>query len=139
MNRTETAMLLTLCAAFDARTIGEADVKAWADVLASVPFVDAEQAVKNHYGSTDDFIKPSHIKAEVKRIRRDRLDHADASFVPSPVEESFEEYQRALLEHRRAIGDGAEPPEPAELTRPVPARALTTVFRDVVPRHGGAA
>jgi hypothetical protein len=130
MNRYEAGLLLALCSAFDARTVGDADVKAWADVLADIPFDDAQDAVKDHYARETEFIKPAHVIAGVKRIRRDRVEHADASFVPSPEVQSFEDYQRELLEHRRAVGDGAEVERP-ELAVSVPPKAIANTFRSV--------
>lgn len=129
MNRAEAAHLLALCSAFDNRTIGDADVLAWADVLADVPFIDAKTAVKAFYGRETRRVMPADVKAGVRLIRRDRLDRADASFRYLGDPDDTDEYARQLAAHRRAIGDGAEPVMPV-LERDRPSdRELQSVFR----------
>lgn len=129
MNRTETAQLLTLCAAYDSRTIGESDVMAWADVLSWVPYPDAEASVKDHYGRETRRVMPADVIAGVRRIRRDRVEGADASFTFDGDPDDVQGYQRALLAHRKAIGDGAAPPPLPPLTVSVPPKAIASTFR----------
>lgn len=62
MTRAETARLLALCAAFDRRTVGEADVFAWHSVLEDVSFEHGTAAVKAHYADSREWIMPSDIR-----------------------------------------------------------------------------
>ena len=73
MNRSQTAQVLTKIAAFDRRTIGEADVLAWHDVLEPMPFQDCMLAVTAHFTESRDWCMPSDIVGRVKKIRTDRL------------------------------------------------------------------
>lgn len=77
MNLEETTRLLGFCAAFDARTVGKADVIAWNTVVGWMPYSDAEAAVADHYSRETDFIKPAHVIAIVKRLRRTRAEGAE--------------------------------------------------------------
>lgn len=130
MNRAETAQLLTLCAAYDNRTLGDADVLAWAQVLGDLPYTDAQNAVTAHYATETRRIMPADVRAGVRRIRRDRLDHADATFVPSPhAIDNPRRYAEELRDHRRAIGDGTPPPAQPALVRAVRPAELDRVFR----------
>lgn len=129
MNLEETAELLAFCAAFDARTVGNADVIAWNGTVGWVSLGDARTAVAEHYTRETDFIKPAHVIAIVKRVRRDRAEHADASFVFEGDPDDTSAYCRALDMHRRRIADGAQPPRQPELTVSVPPQAIADTFR----------
>ena len=63
MKPSEVAQVLAKCAAFDARTVGEADVAAWTEALHDVPLDTALAAVPAHYRDHEDRIKPSHIRS----------------------------------------------------------------------------
>lgn len=73
MNRSQTAQVLTKIAAFDRRTIGEADVLAWHDVLEPMPFEDCMLAVTAHFTESRDWCMPSDIVGRVKKIHSERL------------------------------------------------------------------
>jgi hypothetical protein len=73
VNRNETIDLLTLCAAYDQRTVGEADVVAWQTVLGLVDARDAGQAVVDHYKSLTRRVMPADVLAGVEQIRLARL------------------------------------------------------------------
>jgi hypothetical protein len=85
VKHSETTILLTKMAAFDQRTIGEADVEAWSEVLtnAKVELVDAMSAVADHFGQTSDRLMPAElIKLSKLSIRKRRL--RDAGDPPMP-------------------------------------------------------
>lgn len=113
-----------------AQKFDEFTADAWHTLLEDVPFGDSLEAVKR-IGRRQPFVAPADVIAEVKVIRRERLDRADASFVYCGDPDDTVEYQRQLQAHRRAIGDGAEPIMPAlERGRPTD-RELQIVFRRV--------
>src|SRR5215470_9546599 len=74
MMKSETATLLAFCAAFDQRTIGDADVLAWTEALSS-PWVpnmgleEAQEAVVEHYRVTSQRIAPADVLKRVKDTR----------------------------------------------------------------------
>lgn len=62
MIASETALLLAVAAAFDARTIGDADVNAWHAALYDTDFATAREAVIAHYRRNDERITPAQIR-----------------------------------------------------------------------------
>jgi hypothetical protein len=73
MTPEEVIDLLTTAAAFDRRTVGEADVIAWQSAVGDLDFPDARDAVVQHYRATRDWIMPSDVRRLVKAIRDARL------------------------------------------------------------------
>ena len=78
MSRSEVARLLAFCAAYDQRTIGEADVLAWAEALDSpwVPNIDtdeAQAAVVAWYRETSQRVNVADVLKRVKADRADRF------------------------------------------------------------------
>lgn len=78
ITRSETAKLLAFCAAYDQRTIGEADVLAWHEALDCpwVPNIDLEEAqvaVVDHYRETSQRINVADVLKRIKTDRADRL------------------------------------------------------------------
>lgn len=133
MTRAETALLLGLCASFDSRTVGEADTLAWHDVLGDLPLHDAKTAVKAHYANTRDWIMPADVRAGVKRLRRDRVEHADVKFEPTCDPDDPRAYIRQLRAHRRAFGDGNPPPESPALEQRLEPKQVAGAFKSVPP------
>jgi len=62
MNRANIARLLGLAAAYDARTIGEADVAAWQLALDGLDVERCKAAVVRHYRESTDRVMPAHIR-----------------------------------------------------------------------------
>lgn len=107
MNRAETAELLTMIAAYDRRKLGEVDVIAWAETLPDVALTDARAVVVEHYAASTDWLMPAHIRAGVKRIRRDRLERAP-QVVPDADPDDPVAWRQALLDGRMRAADGTE-------------------------------
>jgi hypothetical protein len=61
-----------MIAAFNNRTIGEADVIAWQSVLPDVELADAEEAVRRHYAEHTEYLMPAHIRRLVRDIHTER-------------------------------------------------------------------
>lgn len=66
--------VLAKAAAFDQRTVGEADVLAWAEVIGDLDAADALEAVSRHYGETDRRLMPVHIRDQARRVRLERVE-----------------------------------------------------------------
>lgn len=89
MNLAETAVLLAKAAAVDQRTVGEADVRAWQEILAAVDLPDALTAVTRHYAETADRLMPAHVIRHAKAIRADRQ-RLEAKTAPRQLPSRFE-------------------------------------------------
>lgn len=61
MTKSEVALILAKAAAFDARTVGEADIEAWHECIGDLDFTDAMEAVTSHYRHSSDRLMPSHL------------------------------------------------------------------------------
>jgi hypothetical protein len=120
MTPEEVIDLLTTCAAFDRRTVGEADVVAWHSAVGDLDFPDAREAVVRHYRNTRDWIMPADVRKLVKEIREQRLTrHA----VPAPSAELADQpgrYMEAVQDAVRQIARGFS------LPKQIPAKAEPT-------------
>lgn len=67
MLKSETARLLQMCATFDLRTVGEADVEAWHAVIGGLTFEACREAVIEHYAESRDRIMPSDVRGIATR------------------------------------------------------------------------
>ena len=107
LTRSETAKLLALCAAYDQRTIGDADVLAWHEGLQSpwVPNIDpdeAQEAVITHYQETTVRINVADVLKRIKATRLDRLGRG----IPAKRQGTppTEEYLKARAELNARLG-----------------------------------
>lgn len=69
----DAARVLAKAAAFDQRTVGDADIAAWAEALDDIDLGDALAAVTRHYSTSTDRLMPVHvirIAADLVRARR---------------------------------------------------------------------
>lgn len=78
MNRNETVDLLTGIAAFDQRTIGDADVEAWHAVVAPLDCRDAVEAVVLHHKMSPNRIKPFDVVDGCRRLANDRAERENS-------------------------------------------------------------
>lgn len=80
MNPSEAALVLGVAAAFDRRTVGEADALAWSAALPDVTADEARQAVVDHYRDSSDWVMPSHVRRlalAARRAARAAVPHVD--------------------------------------------------------------
>jgi hypothetical protein len=66
--------VLAKAAAFDQRTVGEADVLAWIEVIGDLEAADALEAVSRHYAETDRRLMPVHVLDQARRVRLERVE-----------------------------------------------------------------
>lgn len=105
MTPSQTAELLTFCAAFDRRTIGKSDVLAWHTVLGDIDHAEAHAAVAGHYRTETRWIMPADIRGAVHALHRDRLErHTEAH--PPAGDTGDDAYQAALIAERHAVASG---------------------------------
>jgi len=74
MTPAETAKVLAKAAAYDQRTVGEADVLAWHEIVGDLDFQDALAAVARHYAETDRRLMPVHLRNHANRVRLERVE-----------------------------------------------------------------
>jgi hypothetical protein len=109
VNLTETTALLALVSQImPAQRIDEFTPDAWTLVLADVTFADAQAAVVA-VAKRAPFVAPAEIIAEVKKIRRDRAEHAGPEAIPDADPDDPVAYQRALREGRWRAAEGLKP------------------------------
>src|ERR1700752_1667575 len=74
MNRDKVIDVLTVVAATDRRTVGEADVTMWTAVMGHLPKDLALQAVVDHFREKPGvWLEPGHVVAAARAISRDRI------------------------------------------------------------------
>ena len=113
MNREDIIDVLTAITAVDRRTVGQADVIVWHDIIGDLPKDLALQAVRDHARECPDvWLQPGHIYQRVRAIRRDMLERE-----PDEMREARQErlavkvaQDVAELAAAKAIPD-AEPPK----------------------------
>lgn len=113
MNRSEAALLLGHCAAFDNRTVGEADATAWASALHDVPYDnDARTAVARFYGTPPKdphqrlWIQPHNVRTLRSKIRSARLENFQYEPLPDETPAEFMARYRGQVQ---AIASGRVP------------------------------
>jgi hypothetical protein len=91
VTRAEVVDVLAKCAAFDRRTVGEADVMAWHEVLADLDRDEALAAVTAHYRDSTEWLQPAHIRrlARTAREERRRAIGHDVRALPSRFEDDW--------------------------------------------------
>lgn len=134
MTPTEAVQLVGIVSQISpAQRIDEYTADAWHMLLDDVELADALEAVRI-IGRKQAFIAPAEVLAEVRRIRARRSDGSDATFVYIGDPDDALEYRRQLVAHRRAIGNGYQPPA-IHGGRAMPHRAIANTFRNA---SGGA-
>jgi len=116
MNIAETTNALALAQAFDNRTVGEVNIRAWFSVLVHADAADVMAAIRDHYATTTEWIMPAHILRAVAAMVKTReaspwapgqygVPLADAMpEISGPIDESaISPSVRALLEATRAM------------------------------------
>jgi hypothetical protein len=68
MNLEQVAQALGLAQAYDNRTVGEVNVRAWHAILGDLGAADVMEAIRRHYAEKDEWIMPAHIRRAVERI-----------------------------------------------------------------------
>lgn len=113
--------VLAVAAAFDNRTVGDADCTAWYRVIGHLDQHEAEEAIIAHYTETNDRIMPKDVLSRVGKLRALRIAHAGPESVPDADPDDWRAYQAALREGRFRVASGLKP-------RPV-QQAIEGAFR----------
>lgn len=105
MMASEVAELLGRIAAYDRRTLGEADVLAWHEVLRDIAYDDALAAVVEHFKISREWLMPVDVRMGAKRLRGTRLGVVET--VPDADPDDVPAYLSALREQRVRVATGA--------------------------------
>lgn len=148
VQHSEVSELLGMAAAFDQRTVGSADVEAWAAVLDGIRFVDAREALLEHYKTKRTRLTVADLVEGVRAIRSARIGDRHPPGFPHQLSGDVEaqlRWHRAVL---KAMGDGMEPedaerwvrrqfgiPEDRAALVSRPVEALTRQIGQPVPRR----
>jgi hypothetical protein len=89
MTPDEVIDLLSICAGYDRRTVGEVDVESWIRALddpriPNIGYDECVDAVITHYRETADFVMPAHILTRVKAERASVISRALPAARPEP-------------------------------------------------------
>lgn len=97
MTRDEIINLLSIAAAYDKRTLGEADIAAWSDAAdrGRWSYDMAQDAVKAHYAERAEWLMPSHI---TYRIRSRRAEPPRSSALPQAPQSASNEHQQQVVQ-----------------------------------------
>lgn len=114
MTPAEVSKVLTKCAAYDQRTIGQADVLAWHEVLADVVLADALDAVRRHYRDEYRRAMPADIRRlsrDAKSERRQRERETESGPLPPMLPSRYEphagDYAKPTLERTAQVRNAA--------------------------------
>lgn len=109
MNLAETNDLLTFVAVYDNRRFDDATVMAWYPIFKDLPLNDCQAAVIKHFGTSDAYLMPFHIRqgaTEIDRerrrqIREERERQAQLAIEADPTRRDRSEEVRALIARLR--------------------------------------
>ena len=106
MKPSEAVILTRLVkAACPQQVIDDYTPDAWFDLLGDLSFDDCRAAVVA-VGQRQPFIAPAEIRAEVRRVRRDRIDRAIPAAPPAELADNPGRYRAELKAQIRRIADG---------------------------------
>lgn len=131
--------VLSKCAAFDRRTVGEADAIAWADAIGDLPCRDALDAVAAWYRDHREFVMPSDIRTLVEDIQGARAERVSDEDLTQDVDPRDGRAYLATLQLRKtAIRDGMTVDQANALPLPPEARhaAIDRRVHRVLPLEG---
>jgi hypothetical protein len=72
MNLEEIGAVLGKAAGFDNRTIGQANLLAWHEVLGDLELGDCLDAIAQHHRESTEYLMPAHIRRRALKLRADR-------------------------------------------------------------------
>lgn len=101
MTPADVAKVLAKAAAFDQRTVGEADVLAWYEVIGDLDVADALAAISRHYREHAERVMPADVIRIVAEIERERRREARLAREAGNPEYYQTAEHRAYLERRR--------------------------------------
>lgn len=96
MTTAEIVKLLILVTTYDQRTTGDSDTEAWYAAVGDLEYEDARQGVIAWYRTQSERIMPAHVRAEVRRIRMDKIGRTPLPAPPSELTDEPGKYKEAI-------------------------------------------
>jgi len=127
MTPAEAARLLAKIQAYDGRTVGRADVAAWAEALHDIEWADASDAVARYFRTFTDWIQPAHVRSLAREVRSARGKRRPIGTSPFLMgQASWERKSRFVQMCRDAISAPTEkaPERPQTRSEQIRARAV---------------
>lgn len=115
MDHADALEVLAVAAAFDRRTVGEADGMAWSLALPDIKTQAAKDAVITHYRHSTAWIMPAHVIELVHQTRTDRIRAVGPVIPPRELADDYRGEIAWRSRHREAVADGASPTEARSL------------------------
>lgn len=72
MNLEETAAVLAKAAGFDNRSVGDANVLAWHEIIGDLDVRDCLRAITLHHTDSTEYLMPAHVRRIAERVRSER-------------------------------------------------------------------
>lgn len=132
MNREETVLLTRYVkGACPQQTIDELTPNAWHDIVGDLTYEDCCAAVAR-VARNQPFVAPAEIRAEVKRIREQRLE--GFVYVPGDADEDTATYLKRYREQRAAVAAGEREADPTpQLGTPENRKAVAEILAGAFP------
>lgn len=114
MTRDQIIDLLSVAAAFDQRTVGEADVAAWSATLTGLDFTRAREAIIAHYREHSKRVMPADIRQHIRTALRPELTPVAAlpQGSPQPPNNDYLKAKDAMIAAATARDLHAMAPDP---------------------------
>jgi hypothetical protein len=115
MNLEQAGAVLAKAAAFDNRTIGDANLLAWHEILGDLDVDDCLDAISQHHRESTDYLMPAHVRRIALKLRKDRNEQQRqleqrqaiaASFANGPLADRSAEIQAFVRQTYQALPDG---------------------------------
>ncbi|HMG65749.1 MAG TPA: hypothetical protein VK599_22615 [Streptosporangiaceae bacterium] len=112
MNSDEVGLLLGLMALADNRKPPEDDegreamIGFWLSMVGDLRYIDAAEAVQQHYRESRNWIMPSDIRERVRAVRQGRLNITPVPPAPPDVADDPDAYREWRGTWRKRIADG---------------------------------
>lgn len=131
LTRDQVIDLLTCAAAYDKRTIGEADIAAWTLAIGDLPFGDAQAAIISHYSEGTDWLMPAHVRQRVKLARELNIARHPIPPPPAHLADTPPAYRDELQNNVSRLADGMQVPKRPALGSGAPPSAEYNQVRGI--------
>jgi hypothetical protein len=110
MKRVECDQLLTYISTLDNREVSDVTVEAWMGVVGDLRQADCMEAVRRHFATSGEYLKPYHVRSGANTVANERAQAAqlelERHLTPTPIPDALfgeqRERGRALLAYVQA-------------------------------------
>jgi hypothetical protein len=109
MNPTEAKVLLGMASIVDNRKPDENAAVGWAAMLHDLTLADCQEAVRQHFQESTEWLMPAHIRDRVRKIRARRVHDGKHLLDTPPPDLSVEQWRDWRAEMVRRLASGEDP------------------------------